>query len=101
MASPSGWSKEQKKSEFKIFNRATHAHQTLQVKAMSDNKKAEVDSETILMTLDQIGQTIDIMTNVVSRLRGYITEQIDNEMTSDLDIPEGKPLIHKESQTLH
>ena len=40
---------------------------------MKEDKKARVDSETILMTLDQIGQTIDIMTNVVGRLRGYIT----------------------------
>ena len=68
---------------------------------MSENKKADVDSETILMTLDQIGQTIDIMTNVVGRLRGYITEQTDNEIASDLDRGEGKPLVHKESETLH
>ncbi|ARN74554.1 hypothetical protein [Oceanicoccus sagamiensis] len=69
---------------------------------MSDDKKADVDSETILMTLDQIGQTIDIMTNVVGRLRGYITEQVDNKVTDELDLSEGQqPLIHKESQTLH
>lgn len=68
---------------------------------MSDSKKSDVDSETILMTLDQIGQTIDIMTNVVGRLRGYITEQMDNEVLSDFDRAEGKALVHKESQTLH
>ena len=70
---------------------------------MSENKKADVDSETILMTLDQIGQTIDIMTNVVGRLRGYITEQVeaDKEITMEVEIGEGKELIHKESQTLH
>jgi len=45
----------------------------------SEDKKAQVDSETILMTLDQIGQTIEIMTNVVGRLRGYITEQAEHE----------------------
>ena len=68
---------------------------------MSDNKKADVDSETILMTLDQIGQTIDIMTNVVGRLRGYITEQVDNKIANELDRGEGQALVHKESQTLH
>lgn len=44
---------------------------------MAANKNDPVDSETILMTLDQIGQTIDIMTSVVGRLRGYITEQAE------------------------
>lgn len=68
---------------------------------MSDNKKSDVDSETILMTLDQIGQTIDIMTNVVGRLRGYITEQIDNERPNDPEQRDDKSLVHKESQTLH
>ena len=67
---------------------------------MSDDKKAQVDSETILMTLDQIGQTIDIMTNVVGRLRGYITEQADIEAAkqADSDIT----ITHtSNSQTLH
>lgn len=68
---------------------------------MSDEKKAEVDSETILMTLDQIGQTIDIMTNVVGRLRGYITEQVDSQTSNKTDLAAKEPLVHKESQTLH
>lgn len=68
---------------------------------MSDNKKTSADSETILLTLDQIGQTIDIMTNVVGRLRGYITEKMDNDISSDFDGGEGQPLVHKESKTLH
>ncbi len=70
----------------------------------SDDKKAQVDSETILMTLDQIGQTIDIMTNVVGRLRGYITEQVeevDRKNASDFERHDEKLLIHKESHTLH
>ena len=32
---------------------------------MSDNKKPQTDTETILMALDQISQTIDVMTSVV------------------------------------
>ena len=67
---------------------------------MSDNKKANVDSETILITLDQIGQTIDIMTNVVGRLRGYITEQIGS--TSESDVERDQTLVtHEGTQTLH
>lgn len=39
---------------------------------MSDNKPTE--TETILMALDQISQTIDVMTSVVNRLRNYVQE---------------------------
>jgi hypothetical protein len=42
---------------------------------MSDNKKSPTDTETILMALDQISQTIDVMTSVVGRLRTYLQEQ--------------------------
>ncbi len=41
---------------------------------MSDNDKP-TESETILMALDQIGQTIDVMTSVVNRLRNYVQQQ--------------------------
>jgi hypothetical protein len=68
---------------------------------MSDNKKADVDSEIILMTLDQLGQTIDIMTNVVGRLRGYITEPINNENRTNLERCDEQVLVRKESETLH
>ena len=39
---------------------------------MSDSKPTE--TETILMALDQISQTIDVMTSVVNRLRNYVQE---------------------------
>ena len=42
---------------------------------MSDNKKTASDNETILMALDQISQTIDVMTSVVGRLRTYLQEK--------------------------
>jgi hypothetical protein len=41
---------------------------------MSDNGKP-TESETILMALDQISQTIDVMTSVVNRLRNYVQQQ--------------------------
>ncbi|KAA1188539.1 hypothetical protein F0M18_18810 [Pseudohalioglobus sediminis] len=40
---------------------------------MSDKKPSE--TETILMALDQISQTIDVMTSVVNRLRNYVQQQ--------------------------
>ncbi len=49
---------------------------------MSDNKKTPADTETILMALDQISQTIDVMTSVVGRLRTYLQEQ---ESTAQAD----------------
>ena len=42
---------------------------------MSDSDKSRTDTETILMALDQIGQTIDVMTSVVGRLRTYVQQQ--------------------------
>ena len=41
---------------------------------MSDNGKP-TETETILMALDQISQTIDVMTSVVNRLRNYVQQQ--------------------------
>ena len=40
---------------------------------MTDQKPSE--TETILMALDQICQTIDVMTSVVNRLRHYVQQQ--------------------------
>ena len=42
---------------------------------MDNDKKSSKDTETILMALDQISQTIDVMTSVVGRLRTYLQEQ--------------------------
>jgi hypothetical protein len=45
-----------------------------------DNKKTRRESstnetETVLMALDQLSQTIDVMTSVVGRLRTYLQDQ--------------------------
>ena len=42
---------------------------------MDKSNKDRSDNETILMALDQISQTIDVMTSVVGRLRTYLQEQ--------------------------
>lgn len=42
---------------------------------MSNSDKNSTDTETILMALDQISQTIDVMTSVVGRMRSYVEEQ--------------------------
>ncbi|MGL4565544.1 MAG: hypothetical protein ACRCVD_09625 [Halioglobus sp.] len=42
---------------------------------MSNSGKKQADTETILMALDQISQTIEVMTSVVGRLRSYMRQQ--------------------------
>ncbi len=42
---------------------------------MANSNKSPTDNETILMALDQISQTIDVMTSVVGRLRNYMHQQ--------------------------
>lgn len=52
------------------------------------------DNETILMALDQISQTIDVMTSVVGRLRHFVQEQ---EVTQDMEVREAM----RPGRTLH
>lgn len=42
---------------------------------MSNNNENHPDNETILLALDQISQTIEVMTSVVARLRTYMKQQ--------------------------
>jgi hypothetical protein len=42
---------------------------------MASSDKTPTETETILMALDQISQTIDVMTSVVGRLRNYMAQQ--------------------------
>ena len=42
---------------------------------MENSNKTPRDTETILMALDQISQTIDVMTSVVGRLRNYVQQE--------------------------
>ena len=66
---------------------------------MTDNKKAPSDTETILMALDQISQTIDVMTSVVGRLRTYLQEQ---EGTAQSDANGSKSSTRAEAnRTVH
>jgi hypothetical protein len=50
---------------------------------MNEKDKNPKDTETILMALDQISQTIDVMTSVVGRLRTYLQEQDSGSNNAD------------------
>ena len=64
---------------------------------MSDGGKKHKDTETILMALDQISQTIDVMTSVVGRLRRYVQQDtsvtIEKSRDSDAE-PQPDRIIH-------
>ncbi|EAQ97192.1 hypothetical protein [Congregibacter litoralis] len=59
-----------------------------------DQDQEQNDSETILMALDQISQTIDVMTSVVGRLRHFVQEQ---ETTEDMELRDAM----RPGRTLH
>ncbi|MEZ5553904.1 hypothetical protein [Haliea sp.] len=42
---------------------------------MDQQDEAQRNSEKVLMALDQISQTIDVMSSVVTRLRKYVQQQ--------------------------
>jgi len=65
---------------------------------MADGDKNPNDNETILMALDQISQTIDVMTSVVGRLRNYRQQQ--EEAAADEKTAAQQPDIHSD-RVLH
>jgi flagellar biosynthesis component FlhA len=48
---------------------------------MSEDKHTENDPERTLVTLEQLSQTIEVMTSVVNRLRQHLSEQLQAQMT--------------------
>ncbi|GAB5499495.1 MAG: hypothetical protein PsegKO_18060 [Pseudohongiellaceae bacterium] len=47
---------------------------------MSEDKYADNDPERTLVTLEQLSQTIEVMTSVVNRLRQHLSEQLQAKM---------------------
>lgn len=43
---------------------------------MADKKDIENNSEQTLMTLEQLSQTLEVMTHVVDRLKNHLTRQM-------------------------
>ena len=59
---------------------------------MSDDKQVDSDPERTLITLEQLSQTIEVMTSVVNRLRQHLSEQLKAPKTSP-------PPAHEEKAT--
>ena len=54
---------------------------------MSDEKHIREDPERTLVTLDQLSQTIEVMTSVVNRLRRHLSEQIKAQLENQVEDP--------------
>ena len=59
---------------------------------MSDKKYTEDDPERTLITLDQLSQTIEVMTSVVNRLRRHLSEQLKAQVE---EVPNQLKQIHQ------
>lgn len=55
---------------------------------MSEKKYADDDPERTLVTLDQLSQTIEVMTSVVNRLRRHLSDQIKAQLQSQIEAQE-------------
>ena len=63
-------------------------------------KQPDNDPERTLMTLDQLSQTIEVMTNVVNRLRQHLSEQLREQAArAQRDSSEGPSETGDSSQT--
>ncbi len=55
---------------------------------MSEKKYADDDPERTLVTLDQLSQTIEVMTSVVNRLRRHLSDQIKAQIAAQEELIE-------------
>lgn len=52
----------------------------------NENKHADDDPERTLVTLEQLSQTIEVMTSVVNRLRQHLSEQLQAQVAEQKDL---------------
>lgn len=55
---------------------------------MSEENQTENDPERTLLTLDQLSQTIEVMTSVVNRLREHLSEQLKAQAAAQAKLKE-------------
>ena len=61
-------------------------------------KQADNDPERTLMTLDQLSQTIEVMSSVVNRLRQHLSEQLREQASELSRMP---PSLLQKQKTAH
>ena len=68
---------------------------------MKDTDIEKKDSKSILIALDQISQTIDVMTNVVEQLKNHYIEK-ENSNNSKTSLEASNYFVEEETnQTIH
>lgn len=67
----------------------------------SDNSKSPVEPETILYTLDQLTQTVEVMTRVIGKLRSYVQQNMEAERQRQLDFGQAEIRSKTGSSGLH
>ena len=55
------------------------------------NKKPSMDPETVLVTLDQINQTIEVLSSVVGRLQRYVQTHMPQQAQNELPFSTQNP----------
>lgn len=69
---------------------------------MSNDKKPPLDPDSIFATLDQIGNAIDAMTDVVGQLRYYLENHCVEEHIVDFEFDEdGVPIYESGDHIVH
>ena len=65
-----------------------------------DNEEDMTEINTTLAALEQISQTIEVMSGLVTRLQDYLLyeQAIDDTLDTSEDAPEGRPYPYR---TLH
>ena len=68
---------------------------------MKDTDIEKKDSKSVLIALDQISQTIDVMTNVVEKLKNHYIEK-ENSNNAKTSLEDSNYLVEEETnQTIH
>lgn len=64
------------------------------------NQKPSMDPETILITLDQVNQTIEVLSNVVTRLQRYVQTHMPQQPQNELPFAAGEA-VEGNKKALH
>ncbi len=68
---------------------------------MPNRKQPPIDPETVLVTLDQINQTIEVLSGVVGRLQRYVQTHLPQQPQSELPFPSSTGTSSRQKKSLH